>query len=44
MSNIVEEVCRTIRVAIEEEGRTSRLIAIIVAVTVCALLFHFLAE
>lgn len=31
----IEEVCRTVRTAIEEEGRTARLIAIMLTMTLC---------
>lgn len=36
--NWVEEVCRTVRSAIEEEGRTARLIAIMITMTICLVL------
>jgi hypothetical protein len=40
---VVREVCQTVRTAIVEEGRTGRLIAIIVTMTICVVILKIVA-
>ncbi|GAA4722377.1 hypothetical protein GCM10025782_20420 [Pedococcus ginsenosidimutans] len=40
---VVGEVCQTVRTAIVEKGRTGRLIAIIITMTVCVVIVKVVA-